>query len=128
MRGKKKCPKCGAANGPRQRICECGYKFEFKPASFEPQVGRKPREEAHGPQFFPLRGNTVLTPAGKCLVPWQGNLPEWVRQVQEVHGQGDFFSASALAYWLYQMRVPQSVKGREQWNLRLLRNLTGESQ
>lgn len=51
--------------------------------------------------FIPISGYTILTPSGKCPVPWNGDLQDWVQRLQDHVGQeGNTYGTSALKYWL----------------------------
>lgn len=85
MKGHKECPKCGADNGARATVCvSCNEPFF---------IG-----ESSEPTFIPVYGNTIYTPAGKCPVPWKGDLHEWIEGVRHTDEQ-NHFSATALRYW-----------------------------
>lgn len=85
-KGHKACSQCGADNGARALSCgSCHQPFDIGAAN-----------EVF---FFPITGNNIITPAGKCPVPWKGDLVAWVEAVRDT-APNDHFTDAALRYWL----------------------------
>lgn len=88
-RGHKTCPTCKNETGPRTKVCVvCGHEFAFKAEGPEAEV------------FFPMKGNLILTPAGRCPVQYRGNVREWASVLVESWEGADKLTAGAVRYWL----------------------------
>lgn len=85
-KGHKVCSHCQSDNGARALVCgQCNEPFD---------VG-----QADAIYFYPTKGLNIYTPAGKCPVPWEGDLTAWVDGVRATKPD-DHFTDQALRYWL----------------------------
>lgn len=86
-KGKKQCPQCQAYQGVRTQICACGWAFDgSQPVAKDPdEVVVRNLLEAQ-----------ILTPSGKCPVPFEGNIQSWVSELCSKHN----YAPSAIKYFL----------------------------
>ncbi len=99
-KGHKNCPACKADVGCRVLTCPCGHEFTTA------VIGAVKPEDF----FYPVRGNTILTPAGVCPIKYCGNLTDWVHDVLASDAEGNHYSAAALKYWLRRVAPQVDVK------------------
>ncbi len=101
-KGAKTCPKCKAVVGCRTHQCVCGY-------TFQSAINPVENNTDHERMCYPLRGNTISTPAGKCPVPYQGDLQSWIISLQgHIDAkEGNQYAPRALRYFLRGMVSPE---------------------
>ena len=78
-RGKKICPKCNAAVGPRLATCECGYAFVFKTGK-EPKAKRVRTAELAVPSDEPTEPSP--DPSEVVSVNDRESLNSFIAQIQ----------------------------------------------
>lgn len=96
-KGIKSCPTCASETGARSLKCvKCGY--EFKSAVIENGYC-DPDKKPDGPRLFPIYGNMVYTPAGKCPAVYNGNLDVFLNKLEQFIRPNKLHPEAAL-YWL----------------------------
>ncbi len=78
-RGKKICPECNAAVGPRLAVCECGYAFTFKTGK-APKAQRVRTAELAVPGEKPAE--LTVNPSEVVGLSDPGTLDSFIKQIK----------------------------------------------